>query len=131
MAVLTDHPKDEIQADRVAVTTKWAETWGHVVVLKGAFTVVAAPDGRTTVLPFATPALARAGTGDVLAGAIVGFLAQGVPSYESAVLGAYVHGRAGELASEIVGSDASVLASDVAEAIAEAIREIITNEDDF
>jgi hydroxyethylthiazole kinase-like uncharacterized protein yjeF len=131
MAVLTDHPKDEIQADRVAVTSKWAETWGHVVVLKGAFTVVAAPDGRTTVLPFATPALARAGTGDVLAGAIVGFLAQGVPSYESAVLGAYVHGRAGELASEIVGSDASVLASDVAEAIAEAIREIITNEDDF
>jgi NAD(P)H-hydrate epimerase len=130
MAVLTDHPKDEIQADRVAVTTKWAETWGHVVVLKGAFTVVAAPNGRTTVLPFATPALARAGTGDVLAGAIVGFLAQGVSSYESAVLGAYVHGRAGELASEIVGSDASVLAGDVADAISEAMWEIITSEDD-
>jgi hydroxyethylthiazole kinase-like uncharacterized protein yjeF len=130
MAILTDRPKDEIQADRVAETTKWADAWGHVVVLKGAFTVIAAPDGRTTMLPFATPALARAGTGDVLAGAIVGFLAQGVPSYEAAVLGAYVHGRAGELASEIVGADASVLASDVANAISEAIREIVTTEDD-
>lgn len=128
MSILTDQPKDSIQADRVTISKKWAEEWGHVVVLKGAFTVVAAPDGRTTVLPFATPALAKAGTGDVLAGAIVGFLAQGVPSYESAVLGGYIHGRAGELASGVVGSDASVLASDVADAMAEAIGEIITRD---
>jgi NAD(P)H-hydrate epimerase len=117
MAVMTDLPKDEIQVDRVKTAMEWAERWGHVVVLKGAFTVVAAPDGRTFVLPFATPALARAGTGDVLAGAIVGFKAQGLAAYEAAVLGAYVHGRAGELAVETIGTTASVLAGDVADGL--------------
>ncbi|MCK4962813.1 MAG: hypothetical protein KAS19_10015, partial [Anaerolineales bacterium] len=74
---------------------------------------------------FATPALARAGTGDVLAGAIVGFRAQGLPAYESAVMGAFLHGRAGELAEEMIGSDASVLAGDVADALPGAMMELI------
>ncbi len=125
MAVLTDQQKDDIQADRIGAARSWASTWGHVVVLKGAFTVVASPDGRTTVMPFATPALARAGTGDVLAGAIVGFRAQGLPAYESAVMGAFLHGRAGELAEEMIGSDASVLAGDVADALPGAMMELI------
>jgi NAD(P)H-hydrate epimerase len=124
MAVLTDLPKDEIQSDRVNTAKMWAERWGHVVVLKGAFTVIAAPDGRASVLPFATPALARAGTGDVLAGAIVGFQAQGLAAYEAAVLGAYIHGRAGELAVEAVGTPSSVLAGDVADALIEVMVEL-------
>jgi hydroxyethylthiazole kinase-like uncharacterized protein yjeF len=124
MAVLTDLPKDEIQLDRVETAKRWAERWGHVVVLKGAFTVIAAPDGRASVLPFATPALARAGTGDVLAGAIVGFRAQGLAAYEAAVLGAFLHGRAGELAVEMVGTAASVLAGDVADSLIEAMAEL-------
>ena len=127
MAVLTDQQKDDIQADRIAAARFWANTWGHVVALKGAFTVVASPDGRTMVMPFATPALARAGTGDVLAGAIVGFMAQGLSAYESAVTGAFLHGRAGELAEEIVGSDASVLAGDVADALPVAMAELMVN----
>jgi len=127
MAVLTERPKSDIQADRVAAAMSWAKTWGHVVVLKGAFTVVASPDGRTTVMPFASPALARAGTGDVLAGAIVGFRAQGLKAYESAVMGSFLHGRAGELAAEMVGSDASVLAGDVADALSEAMKELIVD----
>ncbi len=127
MAVLTEQPKSDIQADRVAAAMLWAKTWGHVVVLKGAFTVVASPDGRTTVMPFASPALARAGTGDVLAGAIVGFRAQGLKAYESAVMGSFLHGRAGELAAEMVGSDASVLAGDVADALSEAMKELIVD----
>jgi NAD(P)H-hydrate epimerase len=124
MAVLTDLPKDEIQSDRVNTTKLWAERWGHVVVLKGAFTVIAAPDGRVSMLPFATPALARAGTGDVLAGAIVGFQAQGLSAYQAAVLGAFIHGRAGELAEETVGSAASVLAGDVADGLIEVMAEL-------
>jgi hydroxyethylthiazole kinase-like uncharacterized protein yjeF len=124
MAVLTGESKESIQADRLASARKWAEAWGHVVVLKGAFTVVASPEGKAMVLPFATPALARAGTGDVLAGAIVGLVAQGMASFEAAVLGAYLHGRAGELAAEEVGTEAAVLAGEVGECLASAIAEL-------
>jgi NAD(P)H-hydrate epimerase len=124
MSVMTDVPKDEIQADRVKSAIHWAERWGHVVVLKGAFTVIAAPDGRISVLPFATPALARAGTGDVLAGAIVGFEAQGLPAYEAAVLGAFVHGWAGELAAETLGTTSSVLAGEISESMIEVMAEL-------
>jgi NAD(P)H-hydrate repair Nnr-like enzyme with NAD(P)H-hydrate dehydratase domain len=121
--VLTDLPKDEIQSNRVETAKSWAERWGHIVVLKGAFTVVAAPDGRASVMPFATPALARAGTGDVLAGAIVGFLAQGLTPYKAAVLGAFIHGRAGELSVEMVGTAASIMAGDVADSLIEVMTE--------
>jgi hydroxyethylthiazole kinase-like uncharacterized protein yjeF len=123
MSVLTDLPKDEIQSNRVETAKSWAERWGHIVVLKGAFTVVAAPDGRASVMPFATPALARAGTGDVLAGAIVGFLAQGLTPYKAAVLGAFIHGRAGELSVEMVGTAASIMAGDVADSLIEVMTE--------
>ena len=124
MSVLTGEAVADIQADRIGTARRWAETWGHVVVLKGAFTVVAAPGGEAMVLPFATPALARAGTGDVLAGAIVGLLAQGLPAFEAAVLAAFMHARAGEIAAAGLGTSASVLASEVADALPEAIAEL-------
>jgi len=124
MAILTGASKEEIQSDRVGVAQKYAAEWGHVVVLKGAFTVVAAPDGRATMQPFATAALARAGTGDVLAGAIAGLLAQGLAPYDAAVAGAYLHGLAGILAARALGTTASVLASDVLEALPEALAEV-------
>ena len=113
MAKLTGISKDEIQADRIAVARHFAAEWGHVIVLKGAFTVVAAPDGKVTLQPFATAALARAGTGDVLAGLITGLLAQGLRPYSAAVSGAFLHGLSGELATVKVGAQASVLAGDV------------------
>ena len=113
MAQLTGLSKDEIQADRVTVARRFAAEWGHVIVLKGAFTVVTAPDGSATLQPFATAALARAGTGDVLAGLITGLLAQGLRAYPAAVAGAFLHGLAGELAAREVGAQASVLAGDV------------------
>jgi NAD(P)H-hydrate epimerase len=124
MSVMTGMSKEEIQKDRTAVAQTWAKKWGHVIVLKGANTVVAAPDGRTTILPFATPALARAGTGDVHAGALAGLRAQGVPAYEAAVAGSYIHGRAGEFSAEALGTTASVMAGDVADAIADVLSEI-------
>src|SRR6185436_199376 len=121
MAVLTGLTTAAIAADRIGTAQKYAAQWGHIVVLKGAFTVVAAPDGQTTVQPFATAALARAGTGDVLAGAIAGLLAQGLPAYTAAVAATYLHGRAGELAAEELGGTASVLAGDVLEMLPAAL----------
>lgn len=121
MAILTGLEKDEIQKDRLNTAIKFAGAWGHVVVLKGAFTVVAAPDGRATIIPVAHPALARAGSGDVLAGLMVGLRAQGLAAYESAVAGAWLHAQAGLLAAEKVGAPASVLAGDILDAIADAL----------
>jgi NAD(P)H-hydrate repair Nnr-like enzyme with NAD(P)H-hydrate dehydratase domain len=95
-----------------------------VVVLKGAFTVVAAPDGRTVVEPFATAALARAGTGDVLAGAIAGLLAQKLSPFDAAVAAGYLHGQAGVLAAQTLGTTASVLASDIIEGLIEALADL-------
>lgn len=124
MATLTGLDKAALQADRIGLAQKYAAEWGHVVVLKGAFTVVAAPDGQAAVQPFATSALARAGTGDVLAGMIAGLLAQGLKPYAAAVAGTYLHGLAGELAANVIGTTASVLAGDVLEKVAEALVEV-------
>jgi hydroxyethylthiazole kinase-like uncharacterized protein yjeF len=124
MSALTGLARDEIQADRAGIARRFAREWKAIVVLKGAFTVIAAPDGRCAIEPFATPALARAGTGDVLAGTIGGLLAQGVESWQAAVLGAYLHGRAGELAAEHAGVSDSVLARDVALFLSQSIAEL-------
>ncbi len=117
MSVLTGLDRKAIQAERLEVAERFAAEWGHVVVLKGAHTVVAAPDGRTAVIPIATPALARAGTGDVLAGVIVGLRAQGMEAFEAAAAGAWLHGMAGLFALDATGSAASVLAGDVLAAL--------------
>lgn len=123
MSVLTGLSKDDIQNNREFVAEKYAKDWGHIVVLKGAFTVIASPDGRTAVLPFATPALARAGTGDVLAGLIVGLRAQGVDAFEAAAAGAWIHAQAGMTALREVGSAASVLAGDVLDCVNDVMAE--------
>jgi hydroxyethylthiazole kinase-like uncharacterized protein yjeF len=121
MAVLTGISKDDIQKDRLGTALKYAHQWNHVVVLKGAFTVVAAPDKRATIIPVATAALARAGTGDVLAGLIVGLRAQGVDAFEAAVAGAWLHAMAGIYAADRIGNKASVLAGDVLDSIADVL----------
>jgi NAD(P)H-hydrate epimerase len=124
MAVLTEISVSDIQSDRLGTAEKYAQEWGHVVVLKGANTVVAAPDGRTTVIPVANPALARAGTGDVLAGLILGLRAQGVEAYPAAVAGCWIHAQAGLQAAETLGSTAAVLAGDVLDAVAAVMSEV-------
>lgn len=113
MAILTDMKVEEIQAARIETAERFAKIWNQVVVLKGAFTVIAAPDGRTALLPLATPALARAGTGDVLAGLIAGLRAQGAPAYEAACAGVWLHGQAGLRAAAALGGSARVLAGDL------------------
>ncbi|MDM8530710.1 NAD(P)H-hydrate dehydratase [Anaerolineales bacterium HSG25] len=104
MGRLTGDSIKSIKSNRLTVATEMAKKWGVVLLLKGAYTIVAEPEGRTMVLPFANPALAKAGSGDVLAGLIAGLRAQGLPAFESAVTGAYIHGLAGELARENLGA---------------------------
>ena len=133
-AVLTPHPGEmgrllkrptaEVQADRIGTAQSAAQEWGQVVVLKGAHTVIAAPDGRVAVNPFATSALATAGTGDVLAGTIVGLLAQGLAPFDAAVVGCYLHGLAGEIAALDLG-EAGVVAGDLLLALPLAILEVL------
>jgi NAD(P)H-hydrate epimerase len=123
MARLTGKSKEAVQADRLRVACEAAAIWGHVVVLKGALTVVAHPDGRAVIVPFANPGLATAGTGDVLAGLIAGLLAQGMDALDAAVVGAWVHGRAGEMAAEDLGSR-SVLARDLLYRLAEVLQSL-------
>ncbi len=112
MARLSDLTVAQIQADRLTAARTGAAKWRKTVVLKGAHTVIAAADGRAMVSPFATAALATAGTGDVLAGIIGGLLAQRLPAFEAACLGVYLHGAtAARLASE--NGDTGMLASDL------------------
>lgn len=98
---------------------------GRVVVLKGAFTVVTTPppEARVYVEPSANPALAKAGTGDVLAGIIGGFIAQGLSAFDAAVLGVHTHARAGRLAADTIGGR-STLARDVVAAIAPTLQQL-------
>jgi NAD(P)H-hydrate epimerase len=112
-------------AARAAAAGDAATTWGQVVVLKGAKTVIAAPDGAVAVAPFENPALATGGTGDVLAGTIGALLAQGLDTFAAARLGVYLHGLAGETVRERIG-DAGLLASDLPDPIAIARKRLAT-----
>ncbi len=121
--VLTPHPAEfarltgaEVPGNderRLERCVDAARRFGQVVVLKGARTVVAAPDGRSAVSPFAVAALATAGSGDVLAGLIGALIGQGMAPFDAACLGVYLHGRAGERLSWRLG-DAGIMASDIA-----------------
>jgi len=121
MQLLTGVSKEKIQNDRLNIARKYADEWHTIVVLKGAFTVIASPGGDTTTIPVATSALARAGSGDVLAGMIAGFLAQGMQPYKAAITGAWYHSQAGLIAAEKLGCTDSVMAGDVINAISESI----------
>ncbi len=106
----------DLEARRIDAAREWAERWKSVVVLKGAPTVTAAPDGRATVNPSGNPGMATAGTGDVLTGAIAGLLAQGLAPYDAARLGVYVHGMAGDVAAGEKGQQ-GLTATDVLETL--------------
>ena len=132
--VLTPHPAEmarlcgfssvqEVVQDRWALAQARAAAWRAVILLKGPYTVIAGPQGDLAVLPVATPALATAGTGDVLAGVITGLLAQGLSPFDAACLGAWLHGRAGELCERKIGS-AGVVASDLLPHLPAAMNEL-------
>lgn len=112
--VLTPHPGEmarlepgatpqSINADRIDVARRFARERGVIVVLKGARTVIARPDGMVAICPTGNPGMATAGTGDALTGMIVGFLAQGLSQWDAACAATYYHGLAGDLAAASVG----------------------------
>jgi ADP-dependent NAD(P)H-hydrate dehydratase / NAD(P)H-hydrate epimerase len=112
MARLTGRPTPSGRAERREVALAAAKEWKAVVVLKGANTVVAAPDGQVSEDPHQVPALASGGTGDVLGGLIAGFIAQGLDAFTASVAGVYVHAEAGRRIAFRLG-DAGLLASDL------------------
>jgi len=132
-AVLTPHPGEMarlarltvegVQRQRLQVAIKMGAEWGKTIVLKGAYTVVAAPDGRAKICPIANAGLASAGTGDVLTGAIAGLIAQGLPLFEAASCGVYLHAVAGEKVRAELG-DAGMLASDLLPVLPVIIKKI-------
>ncbi len=132
-AVLTPHPGEmarlrgatvaQVQEDRLHAALAAAAEWRHVVVLKGAHTVVAAPDGRAAISPHANPLLATAGTGDVLAGVVAGLIAQGADPFDAAGCGVYLHGLAAEEIGEELG-DRGMLAGDLLGALPRVIRTV-------
>jgi NAD(P)H-hydrate epimerase len=129
--VLTPHPGEaaallgggpaELNRDRPGAARRLSEATGCTVVLKGAATVVATPEGRLFVNPTGGPALGSGGTGDVLLGMLAGLLAQGQPADEAAVLAAFLHGFAADRIAESSGP-AGLLAEDLARELPEAAQ---------
>jgi len=112
-----------IQSNRLRAAQDAAARFGVVVMLKGAGTVTASPDGEAWINPTGTAALASGGTGDVLTGSLAGFLAQGLSPLDAAICAAYVHGLAGEIAAEEIG-EAGAAATDLLPRLPRAIREL-------
>jgi ADP-dependent NAD(P)H-hydrate dehydratase / NAD(P)H-hydrate epimerase len=133
--ILTPHPgemsrleieatTESINADRIGVAGRFARARGVLVVLKGARTVVARPDGLVAICPTGNPGMATAGTGDVLTGMIVGLLAQGLVPWDAACAGTYFHGLAGDLTAAALGQ-AAMTAGDLIEHIPQALSQTV------
>src|SRR2546421_3438015 len=123
MSRLTGRPTREIQAARRDVAAAAAREWGAVVVLKGARTVVAAPDGLVSEDPHEVPILGTGGTGDVLAGLIAGLVSQGSDPFTAAATGVYVHAEAGRRMQARLGP-AGLLASELLPELPPVMRDL-------
>ena len=123
MARLLDKTIVDVQRDRVGVARGFAASHGVHLVLKGADTVIAGPDGRVLINPTGNPGMATGGTGDVLTGILGGLLARGIDVAQAAPAAVYLHGLAGDLAAARVGQEA-LIASDVIESLGEAFRRL-------
>lgn len=131
--VVTPHPGEmarlcrctpsEVQAERTKIALEKAAEWKTIVVLKGAATLVATPEGRLWVNKTGNPGMSTAGTGDVLTGVIGALMAQGLKPEEAAVAGVYLHGMAGDLAAQDIG-EVGLVASDLLERLPQALRRV-------
>lgn len=129
--ILTPHPGEfsrlsglpvaEIRANPVAVAGEWAVKIGHILVLKGGPSVIAAPDGRVFVNATGNAGMATAGSGDVLTGLIAGLLAQGAAPLDAALSGVWLHGAAGDLAREAKG-EMGLIAGDLIDYLPAAVK---------
>ncbi len=134
--ILTPHPGEmarllattsskKVNEDRVGIARTFATTHKVILVLKGANTVIANPQGDIAICPTGNPGMASAGMGDVLTGMISGLLAQGLVPWDAAKAGAYLHGLAGDLGSHAIG-EPGLIASDVISAIPPALNQTIS-----
>lgn len=131
--ILTPHPGEmahllgisskEVQEGRISVSRKFATDYNCYLVLKGARTLVATPEGEVFINRTGNPGMATAGTGDVLSGMIGSFLGQGYSPLEACLASVYLHGQAGDLAAKEKG-EASLIATDIIEKIPEVINKI-------
>ncbi|MBI2876514.1 MAG: NAD(P)H-hydrate dehydratase, partial [Candidatus Tectomicrobia bacterium] len=132
--ILTPHPGEmsrlngipiaAIQQDRIEVAQRFAREHGVILVLKGARTVIANPEGRVYLNPTGNPGMATGGTGDILAGMIGGLVAQGWGLLEGVLAAVYLHGLAGDLAVQRTG-EICLVATDLLDSLPAAIRQVI------
>ena len=125
MSRLTRRSIAEINADREKTASDFAKEYGVTVLLKGANTVIAAPDGRIAINPTGSSALSRGGSGDLLTGIAASFAAQGLSLFDSAVLSSYIHGLAGEIAEKKYTAYSATLER-ISDCIPDALSEIIS-----
>ena len=121
---LTRLETEVIKADRAGMAEKFARAWKQTLILKGANTLVASPDGQLRVLPFANSVLAHGGSGDVLAGLTASLLAQGLTAFDAATLAVWLHVRAAELALAKLAHPAATLPSDLITYLGLAMAEL-------
>lgn len=135
--VLTPHPGEmarllghtspqSVNDDRLGVALGFAKAQQVIVVLKGARTIIASPDGQAAICPTGNPGMATAGMGDALTGMIVGLLAQGLSAWNAARAGVYLHGLAGDCASAELGQ-AGMIAGDLIECIPHAFQQTLAS----
>ena len=131
-SILTPHPKEfdrlagesASSYERLAKARAFASAHKLIVVLKGAYTATCTPEGNVYFNSSGNPGMATAGSGDVLTGVILGFLAAGYKPVESATIGVLLHGLAGDLATAIRQSEESLLAGDVVEMLGKAFKQV-------
>jgi hydroxyethylthiazole kinase-like uncharacterized protein yjeF len=117
LARLLECASAEIERERLRHVRAAAERARAIVVLKGDDTLIADPDGRVAISPGGSPALATAGSGDVLTGVLVALLAQNLDPFTAAAAAVWVHAEAGRIAARAAGAPEGVIASDVIAAL--------------
>ena len=133
-SILTPHPKEferlagkwKDDFERLQLQREMAIALKVIILVKGGYTTIASPDGKLYFNPTGNPGMATGGTGDVLTGILTGLLAQGYSATDAAILGVYLHGLAGDLASVDKGED-SLIASELVEFLPQAFQKMARN----
>jgi hydroxyethylthiazole kinase-like uncharacterized protein yjeF len=134
--ILTPHPKEmsrisglstsEIQANRIESATRFAGENKLTLVLKGARTLIAFPDGSAVINPTGNPGMATAGSGDVLTGVIAGLIGQGLNTRSAIIAGVYLHGLAGDIYAHEKGSETSLIAGDLLDNLPASLNRVLS-----
>jgi len=132
--VLTPHPKEmsrltglstqEVQENRISVTTEFAQKHSLILLLKGAPSLIGTPDGNVFINPTGNPGMATGGSGDVLTGIIAGLAAQNISIKNASIAGAYIHGYSGDLFSKSE-TQTSLIAGDLLRSLPDALKRVL------